>query len=294
MVCPKAQRHFNTAKLSSKYPLEENLTNCLHQDRLPFKLTVDEARENVSNRIQQPELSVSKNRFLKLAAAIALFITGLAAAYYLIGSTSIENRSNTVASVKLPDGSLVKLNKEARLHFNTSTWMLNRSVDLSAGEAFFQVEKGSVFTVHTPKGNVTVLGTSFNILLNENQLEVACKTGSVEVKMANIKKSLILSPGEKVRCGAVEAVVNKISKNEIDAWVKGDFIFNNVAVKDVFEVIENTTGYSIEMPKAIELTYSGQFRKSQTIDEIIDIVCRPLNLNYAIDKSKKHISITKK
>lgn len=246
------------------------------------------------NRIDSQESSVSKNRFLKLAATVALVLTGLAAAYYLVGSKTIENNTYSVASIGLPDGSAVQLNTNSRIHFNNSTWAFDRSVNLDAGEAFFEVEDGSVFTVRTPKGNVSVLGTSFNISLAENNFEVACKTGSVEVKMVDLNKSLILSPGEKVSIGDKTPIVDTVSKNEIDAWVKGDFIFNNVAVKDVFEVIETNTGYRIDIPSGLELNYSGQFKKSQTIEEIIDIVCRPLNLDYSIDKSKKHISITKK
>ncbi len=293
-MCSKAQIHFKIAKLSSKYPLEESLTHCLQPDRLPFKRTAYEAKESVLARIDLAESAVSKNRFLKLAATVALLITGIAGAYYLIGSKTIENNTYDVASVDLPDGSAVKLNANSRIHFNTSVWKLDRSVNLDAGEAFFDVEKGSVFTVRTPKGDVTVLGTSFNISLSENNFEVACKTGSVEVKMVEINKSVILSPGEKVREKGKSPIVNSISKNEIDAWVRGNFIFDNVAVKDVFEVIENTTGYRVEMPMGLQLNYSGQFKKSQAIEEILDIVCRPLNLDYSIDKNKKQISITKK
>lgn len=293
-MCSKAHNPFKIAKLSSKYPLEENLTHCLQHNRLPFKQKADEAKENVLARIDVSKSSVFKNRFLKIAATVALLIVGLAAAYYFAGSKTIENNTSGIASIDLPDGSAVKLNANSRIHFNSSFWKLNRSVNLDAGEAFFEVEEGSVFTVRTPKGNVTVLGTSFNISLSENNFEVACKTGSVEVKMVDVNKSLILSPGEKVNAAGENPIVNIVSENEIDAWVKGDFIFNNVDVKDVFEVIENTTGYRVDTPSGLELNYSGQFKKSQTIEEILDIVCRPLNLDYSIDKSKKQISITKK
>lgn len=61
----------------------------------------------------------------------------------------------------LPDGSVVRLNSVSRLSYKPLGWYFSRSAELS-GEAFFEVEKGSKFTIYSMLGSTSVLGTSFN------------------------------------------------------------------------------------------------------------------------------------
>ena len=70
----------------------------------------------------------------------------------------------------------MKLNELSQLEYNASKWDENRSLELK-GEAFFDVEKGKRFDVTTEFGNVSVLGTEFNVLSRDSIFKVSCYEG---------------------------------------------------------------------------------------------------------------------
>jgi hypothetical protein len=73
-----------------------------------------------------------------------------------------------------------------------------RTIDLEAGEAWFRVSRnGEPFTVQTPRGDVTVLGTVFSVAVNELATVVTVERGAVRVTHRG--DSIELSPGEQVR-----------------------------------------------------------------------------------------------
>lgn len=80
----------------------------------------------------------------------------------------------------LPDDSTFSLEGNSSLSYDEKKWSDSRTVSLR-GEAFFQVEQGSKFTVETPIGHVEVLGTEFNVITKSNLLVVGCKEGKVLV-----------------------------------------------------------------------------------------------------------------
>ena len=81
--------------------------------------------------------------------------------------------------VTLPDNSIVTLRGGSELSYAPYWWFADRSLQFE-GEAFFDVEKGSSFTVQSDNGVTQVLGTSFSIYANDENYEVFCKTGKVK------------------------------------------------------------------------------------------------------------------
>ena len=96
--------------------------------------------------------------------------------------------------VYLPDSSAVWLGPGSEL--SVDAYADQREVELS-GEAFFQVKRGSSFTVRTAHGAVQVLGTSFRVDASGAALHVRCQTGRVAVARAATRVEL--GPGESVR-----------------------------------------------------------------------------------------------
>ena len=280
--------------MSSKIPFQDKLNYCLRENRIPANLTKDEALNNVLKRINvfaEPNTNSGATIFWKVAAAVLVLIIGSAAAYYFVGNTVVENRNSGVAEFTLPDGSEVMLNSNSIAYYNSSTWFLNREISLASGEAFFEVKKGETFTVETPKGNITVLGTSFNVSLKNENLMVACKTGKVQVDAVGKVNTVLLTPGKAFALNNSNLL--EVSTKSIDAWTKGDYTFENVTILEVFKALESQTEYKIEMPEDLDIKYSGQFNMNLDIDEILEIVCTPLNLSYSINYELKSVLITK-
>ena len=88
--------------------------------------------------------------------------------------------------IKLPDGSLVQLNANSTLSFDTQ-WdaSADRCVWLN-GEAFFEVEKKpetkQKFKVITADLTVEVLGTEFNINSHHQQTRVFLQEGEDKIE----------------------------------------------------------------------------------------------------------------
>src|SRR5690554_607376 len=171
-------QNVKTIGLSSEIPFEEKLDYCLQKSRLPYNTSKEEARLKTMDRIKNHGLGSEKSgasMFVRVAAGLLVLVLGSFMAYYFMGMSVIENKNPQSAQYTLPDGSKVKLNKEAVAYYNSSVWFLNRKIKLLSGEAFFDVNPGKKFTVETEMGDISVLGTSFNVSVNNNNLKVACK-----------------------------------------------------------------------------------------------------------------------
>lgn len=282
--------------MSKKIPFETKLQECLNQDRVSFKLSPEESWLEVQKRIGSAKVVEMKPStrplFWRIAAAASIALVASTGLLYTMSSTDIET-SNATAQVELPDGSTVVLNSNSQVSFNSLSWIVTREVELTEGEAFFEVEKGSKFTVNTPKGTVAVLGTSFDVNLNNDLLVVACKTGKVEVNGLSETHQVILTPGMQVAMSRTEQNTKKLDIESIDAWVSGEYSFQNVAINEVFEIIGNRSGYDIELPENLDFNYTGEFSMDQPLKEILQTICKPLNLDFKIDEAGKDILITK-
>jgi ferric-dicitrate binding protein FerR (iron transport regulator) len=200
--------------------------------------------------------------------------------------TAIYADSGKHISVFLPDSSEVVLNAESEIVFNKKTWNENRLVSLS-GEAFFKVKKGSRFTVKTTKGNIEVLGTSFNIFARNEKLTVKCFTG--RVKVYNTFQNQIITPGEGVKIENGNQIEKYAFNNQQTAdWTKGEFYFESADLKTVFDEIERQYNVKINLPDISGRKYTGFFT-DKNLDQALQNVCIPMKLSFSVNKNKIEI-----
>jgi transmembrane sensor len=199
---------------------------------------------------------------ISIAASILLFI-GLYQLYF--SSNEFATDFGTTKSIVLNDDSKVTLNANSSVCY-PNLFQFNRTIELK-GEAFFEVQKGSTFTVKTALGNITVLGTKFNVTSFDYYFEVVCYEGKVKVESQN--KATILTHGESLR------VVNTN--------------FENVPMKYVLEKFKNQYHLEIDYPKNIEtIKFTGSFTNSNK-ETALQSICIPLDLKYANSSSRKII-----
>jgi len=245
--------------------------------------------QSIKNKIQ------SKQKVKKLVpnwmyAAVASVALLLSVVYYMSNSTETYITSfGEQMAVTLPDGSKVQLNSKSSISYKKSDWFDgNRTLNLN-GEGYFKVKKGSTFSVNTENGNVTVLGTQFNVKTLPLYFEVLCYEGKVQVK--NKEEIAILTQGLSFRKIEQKPSEKGMFKNSSPLWVDGETSFNNTPLK--FVVAELEKQYQITVSSVgidLKTLFTGTF-SNKNLDLALQTICIPLSIKYTIDGNK--VSLTK-
>jgi transmembrane sensor len=104
--------------------------------------------------------------------------------------------------ITLPDGTLVWLNADSKLSYDSKLNEKGRRLVYLVGEAFFDVahQKNHTFIVQTNKVSIKVLGTAFNVKAYEldRVSEATLLRGSIELSLNNkSQQKILLKPSEK-------------------------------------------------------------------------------------------------
>lgn len=140
--------------------------------------------------------------------------------------------------ILLDDGSSVLLDADTAINVRLDDDA--RQVELLRGTAFFEVKPSSVpFIVKAANGRSHVLGTAFDVALNDEGVEVTLEHGSLRVEVVNSMDQVVLKPGESIGYSdkGLSALKN-IELSDTLAWHEGRFVFNNMTVMDVLQKIE--------------------------------------------------------
>jgi transmembrane sensor len=244
----------------------------------------------------EKSLSLDWIPYLRVAAAIILF-TGLSSiiAYYLVNNNaSFPNQvfaENSVLEFDLPDGSQITLNKGSEIFYNED-FPNQRSLKL-IGEAFFKVNPDAdhPFIISTDKGEITVLGTSFNVKETKaNKLEVYVESGTVSLESGSGKEELILKKGMMGESdGKTARLMDEFNPNYL-SWKTLDFKFTDTNLIDIIDKLEEAYHVSIEYDKNdlenLRLTTSYQ---NQSIDTIIQTISTAFKIEYSKEGEKFYL-----
>lgn len=264
-----------------------------------WKKSKDEIWDEVFDNIEEDNdtnraSNKTKTIFVYSAAAIIILLFGIGL-FLRFYTENVYVPAGNHLSYILPDNSQIQLNAETKISYNPYWWKYKRQLNLE-GEAYFEVKKGSDFTVISKKGITSVLGTSFNIKARQNDYQVSCFTGKVAV--ANISKTekVILNPKQQaIITNNGELKTNTNTENDIlqqKAWIENKFYFTNENLKNVFDELSRQFDIKISYPKNLNQKYTGNFTKELTLDEILNLICLPFELEYSINQ--KIISISNK
>ncbi|MCY1719833.1 FecR domain-containing protein [Prolixibacteraceae bacterium Z1-6] len=214
-----------------------------------------------------------------VAAAVILLLVGLFGVV-----TSYTKTFNCLPGqhlvVELPDGSKVDLNAGSALKYYPLRWRFERKLKFE-GEGYFNVQKGSVFTVESPWGSTQVLGTTFNIYARDEQYRVTCITGSVRVK-SYTDETVVLTPNVHVELEDGKLVVKKMFKAEKAlSWKNNQFFFENRPLIEVIDEIERQYAVTIRLqPELNNRNFGSNFSKKYNVEEVLDFVCKPMKLKF--------------
>lgn len=219
---------------------------------------------------------------LSIAASLLLFISLL----YFLRPTSYTTDVAETTQISLPDNSIVWLNAKSKIT-PSKNWGKSRNVAL-IGEAYFEVAKGKIFSVTTPIGVVTVLGTKFNVKQRNNSFEVHCFEGSVSVLYGDIKT--ILKPNELFTSSQNHKITKALDKPN---WILQKSVFKQTSLTEVVSDISLHYDIEILVDKNVEnlqLKYTGSYHYSDDLNSVLEILSQSLNLNYEL--KNRHVNLT--
>ena len=245
---------------------------------------------------------------------VGLTITALWNVYYkksnndiVIVDHSAEGKHASHKQVKLPDGSLVWLNKNSHLSYNKGFGVDNREITLS-GEAFFDVAHKAELpmVVHAGLVNIKVKGTAFNVnaYQDADRVETSLIRGVVELSVkGNPSKAIMMKPNEKVvvaldsaekRLTTPDRALVNLSIDQLAtesksglipelAWVENKLVFNNLPFPEVKDKLERW--YDIKIKIENEKIAKERFTavlSSESLETFLKALQMTYNFKYSI------------
>lgn len=172
--------------------------------------------------------------------------------------------------VTLPDGSVATLDTNSQLRVVYSA--TERGLHLLRGQAMFDVAHGRTtpFRVHAAGQRIVAIGTSFNVRLRNEHVEVALVEGTVKVMPASPSRGaavreVTMRAGERLEAGPGGLVsVRAANVSQVAAWQNGELVFNDTRLADAVAEINRYTNRPIQLADATigEYRISGVFRAS--------------------------------
>jgi ferric-dicitrate binding protein FerR (iron transport regulator) len=265
--------------------LESEDTTVYHLDHV-----LDKVHHHI--RLSEGKSTIVLNawNYFQRIAAILIFplLLSFAAYYYFSQETSVVN-APAYAEIQcpmgvrtkfdLPDGSTGFLNSGSRLKYPVQ-FNGERKVEL-VGEAFFDVVHNaeSPFHVTTKNLDIKVLGTSFNVIANEDEPteEIVLQTGSVDVSSLSGKSLAVLSPNEQLILDVQKRTFekNKVEASTYTSWKEGKLVFRKENMQQMARRLSRWYNVDIVVDdkELDDYTFHATF-----IDEPLDEVLKMLSI----------------
>ncbi|MFT4091638.1 MAG: FecR domain-containing protein [Asticcacaulis sp.] len=147
-------------------------------------------------------------------------------------SSDYATAAGAMREVTLEDGTRVHLGPESALRVNYSA--SERQVELLSGQALFEVEKAPdrPFKVQTKTLTTTVLGTAFDVRLQDDGAHVGVQHGRVQVNRRDQAAGTELGAGDWFSLSADgQAVTGQRSPELIGLWSQGDLLAREQTVE---------------------------------------------------------------
>lgn len=235
---------------------------------------------------QKPKTIKLTPVFIRLAAAVMIFLMGAVAVYFYqvyIQAHSPEIvqiiNKKQVKDITLVDGTRVWLNKDAVITYPKTFIGNTRNVELK-GEAFFQVNKDQEhpFIIKTAHSIIEVVGTSFNVRESKDITLVNLKNGRVKVSTKTSRNYIIIDAGYSVKIEKNHLTHFKTKNPNYLSWKTGNFKFNNTPLQQVVEELNTyyTKTIKINQDKPVECNLTAQFKQTSLRDimNIIKLTCK--------------------
>ena len=221
--------------------------------------------------------TVPRRKALQFGAALAATVT-----VAIFGTREFLDRQGRyrtlkgeTKAVRLDDGSLITLNTATEVHVKYSQH--ERSIDLLAGEALFDVSKDRArpFTVIAGETKVRAVGTSFTVKrLGTAPVQVLVREGTVEVYkplQSELRPVLISANTQALSLlGQTQIATKPVASKDVRRallWREGDISFEGQTLEQAAEEFArySDTRIIIEDPDLAREEIAGLFRSNDPV-----------------------------
>jgi len=267
-------------------------------------VSITEATQRLSKRLRQTQPGVVEMvtapariplyKWFVRAAAVALI--GMVGYYWLMPAEkhyiSKQTARGVNDSVRLADGSSVFMDELTQVRYPEQWTGRERRILLERGNAFFTVtrDRDHPFVVQLDESSVTVVGTSFNISANADEIAVSVKTGTVVFETGTAAGKSVLSAGRGVvyrrNAGTLKAV--DVTNSNADAWLTHELRFADASLQEVLESLEQYYNVRISVEDSIAnfKKFNASF-KNNDLNQVLDV----LEATYPIQIEHKDTSV---
>lgn len=271
-----------------------------HTDYVGLQRSLQRMKKNIGATAEKPK---SGAIIWKVAACLLLVISSASTYMAFSGrkaSTDYVESYTGISELKelsLSDGTIVTMNSGSTLIYPETFNGKTRCVHL-IGEARFKVAKNAKkpFIVKANDFQVTALGTEFNVEAYQNQKIVSTTLieGCVRVEYNNLSSSVILSPNQQLAFNRTtrESALTTPCLEDVTAWERGEIVFSNERLEDIFIALEYKYPYTFICRKDAlnNNTYSFRFGPDANLDQIMKIITKVAgDISYRIKEDHCYI-----
>ena len=267
------------------------------ESEIIFNRNLKPLLDKIHHRIHLNEVSKVKQinwiQTFQRVAAILFFPLLLSFIVYYYSQTEKPINSVSYAEIQcplgvrtkfqLPDGSTGFLNSGSKLKF-TAQFSNERSVELT-GEAFFDVVRNEVipFHVNTKNLDIKVLGTTFNVIANQDEgtEEIVLQTGEVDVLSKSGKQLSVMTPDEHFILNTEKRTFTKknVVASQYTSWKDGKLVFRNEDMQQVAHRLSRWYNAEVLVDDRLLDDYSFH---ATFIDEPLDEVLKLISITTPI------------
>lgn len=276
-------------------------------DQADFRAIKDEIWQGINKK--DAIIRPLSYKLVGMAAAVILFlavsITLISIKFSKNGDTEtwvkIKAPAGKVIKADLPDGSKVWLNAGSTLAYSPSFGEENRTVQLTDGEAYFDVvhDKHKPFVVLSGKIKTQVLGTSFNIRAASETKKITVSV--IGGKVAVIKRGaapLFLLPNQQADFNKETGDMKKstVMAGNMTGWIAGKFRFNNEDLEVIACELQRRYGvnFVFKSDALRSIRFNAGFNANDSLNDVLNDLAKTGNISYVIQGKKVIISGSKK
>ncbi len=267
------------------------MTETGRQQPLPGRRVATALQNKALQNKTLQDKTLQNKALLRKTARIAAMVLSVTALGWLLFNTGRAAKVTVAKSggeknieIVLTDGSRVFLNSHSTLRYAKNFGEEARQVSLS-GEAYFEIteREGQPFVIDAGRAQIVVVGTSFNVITeNEsNELEVFVASGSVMVKGEEGSAGMTIPADYVGRISERGSSMELNTNHNYLGWHTGMLSYDGERLEVVFQELKRA--YNLEIRAADEeineFLLTSPFER-QPNDTIVKLICTTFNLHY--------------